>query len=49
MEISKKEKKVTVRMPEEEYKALRIRLLERGKTVSGWFREVVGELLKNNG
>ncbi len=48
METSKKEKKVTVRISDEEYKALRIRLLEKGKTVSGWFREVVQELLSNN-
>jgi hypothetical protein len=34
--------------PEEEYKALRIRLIEMGKTVSGWVREVVRELLRDD-
>ncbi len=40
-----KHKKVVVYIPEDEYKALRIRLFEAGKTVSGWFREVTRQLL----
>ena len=43
-----KQKKVVVYIPEHEYKALRIRLIQMGKTVSGWFREVVRELLRDN-
>lgn len=43
-----KQKKVVVYVSEDDYKALRIRLIEMGKTVSGWFRERVRDLIKQD-
>lgn len=40
-----KQKKVVVYLPEEDYKLLRIKLLQMGETVSGWFRKKVKALL----
>lgn len=42
-----KQKKVVVYLPEEDYKNLRIKLLQMGETVSGWFRKVVRDLLSS--
>lgn len=36
-----KNKRVIVYIPEEDYNKLRSKLILTGKTVSGWFREVV--------
>lgn len=40
-----KQKRITVYVPEDKYKQLRIRLIELGKSVSGWFREMINKLL----
>lgn len=46
MEDSKKKtKKITLRAPEQEYLALQIRLLKKGKKVNRWFREKMREEL----
>lgn len=40
-----KQKRVVVYMPEDEYNALRAKLILMGKTVSGWFRSLVRTFL----
>lgn len=42
----KKQKRVVIYLPEEDYARLRARLILLGKTVSGWFREKTDELLR---
>ena len=44
--IMKKQKRVVVYLPEEDYKNLRAKLILTGKTVSGWFRELVNKFLE---
>jgi len=39
-------KKITLRLDEETYKKLRIKLLEEDQTVQGWFEERVENYLK---
>ena len=41
----KKQKRVVVYIPEDDYRTLRSKLILLGKTVSGWFREIVKEFL----
>ena len=41
----RKQKKVTIYIPEDEYVALRMKLLVAGKTVSGWVREIIRKFL----
>lgn len=43
---NKKQKRIVVYVPEEDYTALRIKLISVGKTVSGWVREIIEQLLK---
>lgn len=42
----KKQKRVTVYIPEEDYNNLRSKLILLGKTVSGWFRETVKKFMQ---
>ena len=49
METSKKPKKITLRAPEDEYLALQIHLLKKGKKVNQWFREKMQEELRDTG
>lgn len=42
-----KQKRVVVYLPEDEHRRLRSKLASLGKTVSGWFREVVKALLED--
>lgn len=41
-----KHKRVVVYVPEDKYMKLRAVLLLMGKTVSGWFRELVDKMIK---
>ncbi len=41
----KKQKRVVVYIPEEDYRTLRAKLILVGKTVSGWVREVIRSFL----
>ena len=41
----KKQKRVVVYIPEDDYRTLQSKLILLGKTVSGWFREIVKEFL----
>jgi hypothetical protein len=43
----KEQKRVVVYIPEEDYRTLRAKLILVGKTVSGWFRELIKTFLKN--
>lgn len=40
-----KQKKVVVYIPEDDYKALRIKLIQAEKSVSGWVREQIRKFL----
>jgi len=42
-----KQERVVIYIPKEQYQQLRSKLILIGKTVSGWFREKVKELLSN--
>lgn len=42
----KKQKRIVVYMPEDQYRQLRAKLIILGKTVSGWFREVSKKFIK---
>lgn len=46
--MEKKQKRVVVYLPEEDYKTLRAKLIVAGKTVSGWVRERIQQFLRNN-
>jgi hypothetical protein len=41
-----KQKRITVYVPEKEYELLRIKLIQIGKSVSGWFREIMHDFLQ---
>ena len=43
----KKQKRIVIYISEEQYRKLRSKLILLGKTVSGWFREVVKEFLSS--
>jgi len=43
----KKQKRVVVYIPEDDYRILRSKLIMFGKTVSGWFREVVNKFIND--
>lgn len=45
--MENKPKKIVLYVSEEDYKKLRIKLLELNKTVSGWFREKVTSFLQS--
>ncbi len=42
----KKQKRIVVYVPEDKYRELRAKLIMLGKTVSGWFREIVNQFLE---
>ncbi len=41
----KKQKRITLYVPEDEYRELKSQLALLGKTVSGWFREAIRKFL----
>ena len=42
------QERVVVYISKEHYQKLRAKLILMGKTVSGWFREIVKDFLENN-
>jgi hypothetical protein len=43
----RKQKRIAIYVPEEDYKELKSVLALKGITVSGWFRQQVSEIIKN--
>jgi Ribbon-helix-helix protein, copG family len=43
----KKQKRVTIYVPEEDYNKLRVKLILTGKTVSAWVRDLIKKFLAN--
>jgi hypothetical protein len=43
----KKMKRVILYVPEEDYKQLRAKLILTGKTVSGWFRDIIYKFINS--
>ena len=43
----KKQKRIVIYISEDQYRQLRAKLIMLGKTVSGWFREIVKQFLES--
>ena len=43
-----KQKRITIYIPEEDYRKLRSKLILKGTTVSAWVRKVISIYLKEN-
>lgn len=45
--MERKQRKVVVYIPDDDYKNLRAKLILLGETVSGWFRQIIKTFLED--